>query len=95
MDVLPVKNSTDKKIHRHYDAATQHYRTLKAAKVDSFEALLTVILQQKLDEKTPSKWVEFNNGSDNVPLSTEFLKFFDLFARYLETVSQTGHQQSS
>ena len=40
-----------KEIHRLYDAATQHYRALKAAKADSFQTLLTVILQQKLDER--------------------------------------------
>ena len=56
----------------------------KAAKADSFEALLTVILQQKLDEKTRLKWAEFNSDSDNVPPCTELLKFLDLHARHMQ-----------
>ena len=44
VDTLPVKNSSDKEIRCLHDAATQHYRALKAAKADSFDALLTVIL---------------------------------------------------
>ena len=48
----PIKNGSDKEIRRLYDAVTEHYRTLKAAKAELFETLLTVILQQELDEKT-------------------------------------------
>ena len=95
VDVLPVKNGSDKEIHPLYDAATQHYRPLKAAKADSFEMLLTVILQQKLEEKTRLKWSEFNSDSDNIPMCTEFLKFLDLHAKHLESVSRTGHKQVS
>ena len=38
MDVIPVKNGSDREL-------------LKAAETDSFEMVLTVILQQKLDKK--------------------------------------------
>ena len=95
VDAAPVKNGSEKEIRRLCDAATQHYRALKAAKADSFETLLTVILQQKLDEKTRLKWAEFNSESDNVPPCTEILKFLDLHARQLESVSHTGHKQTS
>ena len=95
MDALPVKNGSEKEICRLYDAATLHYRALKAAKADLFETLLTVILQQKLDEKTRLKWAEFNSNSNNVPSSMEFLKFLDLHARHLESVSHTRHKQAS
>ena len=47
-----VKNSSDKELRHVYDAVTQHYRVIKTAKNDLFEMVLTVILQQKLDEKT-------------------------------------------
>ena len=55
---VPVKNGSDKELCRLYDAAIQHYQVLKAAKHDSFNTVLTAILQQKLDEKTRLKWVE-------------------------------------
>ena len=58
VDAVPVKNGSDKELRRLYDAATQHYRALKAAKSDSFDTVLTVILQQKLDEKSRLKWAE-------------------------------------
>ena len=48
VDAVPVKNGNDKELRRLYDIATQHYRALKAAKQDSFDTVLTVILQQKL-----------------------------------------------
>ena len=46
VDALPVKNGSRKEIRHLFDAATQHYKMLKAAKADSFKTLLTVILQQ-------------------------------------------------
>ena len=49
VDAAPVKNGSERDIRPLCDAATQHYRELKAAKPNSFETLLTVILQQKLD----------------------------------------------
>ena len=73
----------------------QHYQALKAAKKDLFEMVLAVILQQKLDEKTQLKWVEFSNDSENVPPYTEFLKFLDLDVRHVESVSHNGHKQAS
>ena len=69
VDAVPVKNGSDKELRRLYaDAATQHYRVLKAAKRDSFDTVFTVILHQKLDEKTWPKWEEFS--SDNESIST-------------------------
>ena len=65
VDVVHVKNDSNKELHHLYDAAIPHYRALKAAKNDSFEAVLNVILQQKLDEQTQLKWVEFNSDSEN------------------------------
>ena len=91
----PVKNGSEKEIRRLCDAATQHYCALKAAKADSFETLLTVILQQKLDEKTRLKWLEFNSDSDSGPPCTKILKFLDLHVGQLESVSHTGHRQPS
>ena len=51
MDAVPVKNGSEKELHRLYDAATKHYRALKATKSYSLDTVLTVILQQKLDEQ--------------------------------------------
>ena len=42
VDAVPVKNGSDKELRRLYDAVTQHYRALKAAKSDSFDTVLTV-----------------------------------------------------
>ena len=70
VNAVPVKNESDKELRRLYDAATQHYRALKAAKSDSFDTVLTVILQQKLDEKTRLKWEEFSMGAGTGPAGT-------------------------
>ena len=51
-----MKNGSDKELYRLYDAAIQHYRALKATKSNSFDTVLTMILQQKLDEKTRLKF---------------------------------------
>ena len=63
MDAVPVKNSSEKEHRRLYYAATQLYRVLKAAKKDSFDTVLTVIFQQKLDEQTRLKWAEFSGNN--------------------------------
>ena len=60
-----MKNSSDQELHCLYDAALQHYQALKAANNNSFGMVLTVILQQKLDEKTQLKWVEYTNDSES------------------------------
>ena len=95
MDEVPVKNGSDKEFGNLCDAATQHYRALKAAKNDSFDTVLTVILQQKLDEKAQLKLEEFSSDHESVPPCTEFLKFLDLQARHLGSVSHDGHKHAS
>ena len=74
VDAVPMKNRSEKELRRLYDAATQHYRALREAKNDSFDTVLTVILQQKLDEKTWLKWAEFSSEHESVPPHTEILK---------------------
>ena len=61
-----------------YDAATQYYRALKAAESDSLDIVLTVILQQKLDEKTRLKWAKFISEHESLPPCTDLRKFLDL-----------------
>ena len=46
MNAALVKKGSNKGLCHLYDAATQNYRALKAAKTDSLEMVLTVILQQ-------------------------------------------------
>ena len=67
MDAVPVKNGSDKELRRLYDSAIQHNREIKAAKSDSFDTVLTVIRQQKLDHNTRLKWAEFSSDSENDP----------------------------
>ena len=95
VNAVPVKNGSDKELCHLYDAATQYYRGLKAAKNDSFDTVLTLMLQQKLDKKTQLKWVEFSSNNERVSQCTEFLKFLDLQARQLESVSHVGHKYAS
>ena len=95
VDAVRVKNGSEKELRRLYDAATQHYRALKAAKSDSFDTVLTVILQQKLDEKTRLKWAEFSSDHESVPQCFELLKFLELQARQLGNVTQVGHKHAS
>ena len=82
MDAVPVKNGSDTELCHLYDIAIQHYRALKAANNYSFD---TVLLQQKLDDKTQLKWVEYSNDSKRVPWCTVFFKFLDLQVRHLES----------
>ena len=51
-----------------------------------------MILQQKLDNKTWLNWAEFSSEHESVPPCTELLKFLDLQARQLESVTQVGHK---
>ena len=76
-----MKNGSDKELRRLYDVVTQLYQALKAAKSDSFDTIVTVILQQKLDDKTWLKWAEFSSDHVSVPPCTELLGFLDLQAR--------------
>ena len=95
VDAVPVQNGSDKELRRHYDGTAQHYRALKEAKSDSFDTVLTLILQQKLDEKTRLKWAVFSTEHEGVPPCTELRKFLDLQARQLESISKVGHKHDS
>ena len=95
VDASLVRNGSDKDIRHLYDTVKQHHQALKAAKSDSFDTVLTVVLPQKLDDKTWLKWAEFSRDSENVPPSTELLKFLDLQFRQLESVSHVGHKHAS
>ena len=75
VDAVLVRYGSDKELCHLYDAVTQDYQALKVRKNNSFEMLLIVILEKKLDEKTLLKWAEFNSDSENVPRCTELLKF--------------------
>ena len=90
-----MKNGSDKELHLQYDDATQHYGTLKAAKSNSFDTVLAVILQQKLDKKTRLKCEEFSSDHKSVPPCSEVLKFLDVQARQLESVCHVGHKHPS
>ena len=71
------------------------YRALKAAKTDWFDTVFTVILQKKLDDKTQLKWAEFSSDHESVPPCTDLLKFLDLQARQLQSVTQVGHKHTA
>ena len=90
-----MKNGRDKELRCLYDAGTQHYQALKEAKSDSFDTVLTVMLQQKLDEKIRLKWEEFSSDHESVPSCTELLKFLYLQARQRERITQVGHKHAS
>ena len=52
------------------------------------QTVVTVILQQKLDDKTRLKWEEFSSDHDeSVPPCIEFVEFLDFKVRQLESVS--------
>ena len=76
LDAVPLKNGSDKEIHRLYDAALQHYRALKAGKT----IRSTQFVQQ-------SKWSLVMIVKMLHHACTEFLKFLDLHVKHLESVS--------
>ena len=94
MDTLPIKNTSNKDLRRLCDVAIQHCRAVKVANNDTFNTVLTVILQQKLDNNAWLKWVENSNDSERVPPCTKSFKFLDLQVTHLESVSHTGHKQA-
>ena len=54
-----------------------------------------MILQQKLDDRTRLKGAEFSSDNESIPPYADLLKFVDLQARQLESVSQVGHKHAS
>ena len=52
LDVPSLKEGNRKELRHFHDIALQHYRALKAMNEDSFETLLTAILELKMDSTT-------------------------------------------
>ena len=64
------------------------------AKIDLFDTVVAVILQQKLDHRTGLKWAKFSSDNVSVPLCTELINL-DLQARQLDSVCCTVHKHAS
>ena len=67
LEATPLKNGSGKEIHRLHDIANQHTRALKAAKQDSYESLMTAILESKMDSNTMKEWQRYSLDEVKTP----------------------------
>ena len=56
-----MKSNRGEEIQCIHDVVTQHVRALKADKQDSFDILLTIIIDAKLENTLKLNWVKCSN----------------------------------
>ena len=69
-----------KELHQFHDVANQHLQALKVTKHDSFESLVTAILEAKMDQTTMQEWNKYSRDHKDVPPFSLLLDFVDLQA---------------
>ena len=85
--------NSGKEIRRIYDVVTQHARALKADKQDSFDTLLTIIKEAKMENTLKLDWMKYSNEYKLTPPYSELLKFLDTQAQHSESLVQPGRRQ--
>ena len=84
LDLPFLKEGNGKELRCFRDVALQHYRALKVMNEDSFQTLLTAILELKLDPTTMKDYQYSSQEHNKVPQCSDLLDFIDLQARELK-----------
>ena len=74
---------------------SQHIRASKAFDAYDIDMVLTIVMEQKLDEVTKLKWMEYSNDSKTTPPYSELLKFLNFQAQHFESTPCERKQQTA
>ena len=88
-----MRANSGKEVRRVFDVVTLHVRALKAEDQDSFDTLLTVLVEAKLENSLKLEWMKYSNEYKLTPPYSELLKFLDTQAQHSESLMQPGRKQ--
>ena len=85
LEAPKVKDGTGKELRRLHDEVQQHLRALRSMGYEPSGAIITSILELKLDPTTLFEWQRESKTSTSVPHFSELMQFIDLRAQASET----------
>ena len=78
LEAQVIKSNSGKEIRCIHDViVTQHVRALKTDKQDSFDTLLTIMIEAKMENALKLEWMKYSNEYKLTPPYSELLKFLD------------------
>ena len=97
LEAPKVKDGTGKELRRLHDEVQQHLRALRSMGYEPSGAIITSILELKLDPTTLFEWQRESKTSTSVPHFSELMQFIDLHAQASETSNpeKKQHRQDS
>ena len=84
LDAASVRHGHGRELRRLHDVLSQHLRALEAMEYDSWNHLMTSIIELKLDQETLFEWERHTQGKKHVPDPRDLLEFLDLRAQACE-----------
>ena len=85
VEVPAVKSGTGKELRQLHDIVSQHLRSLKNIKGDTFESFVSSRIETKLDQAPKFVWQQHTSERKDLPSINELLKFIDGRAQASET----------
>ena len=93
LDAPSSKDGNSKELRLLYNVAKQYLCALKVMKYETFDSLVTLILELKLDQATMFKWQRHTQSSKTVSGYDDLLEFLDFRARAGENGTQKGERK--
>ena len=84
VEIPTVKAGTGRELRQLHDVVSQHVRSLRTVKGDTFETFMSSLIEMKLDQASKFAWQQHTHERRDVPSIDELLEFVDWRAQASE-----------
>ena len=84
MEIPVVKTGNGRELRQLHDVASQHLRSLRTIKGNTFEFFMSSLIEMKLDQASKVAWQQLTHERRDVPSIHEFLEFVNRRAQASE-----------
>lgn len=84
VEIPTVKTGSGRELRHLHDLVSQHLRSLRTIKGDTFESFMSSLIEMKLDQSSKFAWQQHTHERRDIPSIDELLKFVDWRAQASE-----------
>ena len=77
VEIPTVKSGSGRELRHLHDLVSQHLRSLRTIKGDTFESFMSSLIEMKLDQSSKFAWQQHTHERRDIPSIDELLKFVD------------------
>ena len=77
MEIRTVKTGKGRELRQLHEVVSQHLRSLRTFKGDTFESFMFFVIEMKLDQASKFVWQQHTHERRNVLSIDELLEFVD------------------